>query len=58
LTVAKSRKTARAAAAKDSGETKTIDLASRCLFRGVYYGPGKDVEVPADFPVDDDAEPK
>ena len=32
------------------GPTKRVTLRSRFVFQGKYYGPGENVEVPADFP--------
>jgi hypothetical protein len=51
----KARKSvARSSAPKEGVETKKVDLRHRVRFEDQYYGPGKDVEVPKDFPVDDD----
>lgn len=41
-----------------ANDTKRVDLYSRVTFKDRHYGPGRNVEVPADFPEDGDVETK
>lgn len=36
--------------------TKRVDLDTRVTFGNRHFGPGKNIEVPADFPEDEDVE--
>lgn len=38
-------------------QTKRVDLTERVTFNDQRFGPGKDIEVPLDFPEDGDTDP-